>query len=443
MNTIARDFIVKFREFERWDVTFFHQVAWHWPKQYILPLNEALIRNRAEVETVTDITDIPIIEKISFSGIVSITDSKDRKGYKGRLFWAETGDLIYSKIRVKQGSLAIVPPEIRRVAVSSEYPVYSIKADVADPYYIELVLRTQPFLRLLDGLAHGGSTKTRIPPEDFERLEIPLPPLITQRAIVARWQAMQAEIAAAKASLQKVRDDLNKMLFRYYHTSRKQDVLRGRWLVVNWKEVLPWDVKTTRAAAFRLANPTFRPLDEFAEEATELVKPWEEPEKEWPVYGVNNKEGVVFSHYQKGKDFNAAYKRIRKDWFFHNPTRSSVGSLGIVPDVPSDAITSPEYQVWRIKQDLIPGFVAALISTPFFIDLIQFHRVGAVKQRLYVDNLLNIRVPIFSQNEQLQIAFAREGALKQIAEAESKAKTAQKEIEALILGTRKLGEVAG
>src|SRR5437868_11345131 len=25
------------------------------------------------------------------------------------------------------------------------------------------------------------------------------------------------------------------------------------------------------------------------------------------------------------------YKRIGKDWFFHNPTRSSVGSLGIVP----------------------------------------------------------------------------------------------------------------
>ena len=165
------------------------------------------------------------------------------------------------------------------------------------------------------------------------------------------------------------------------------DVLNQRWLVARWSDLIALDMKSARAAIFRLDNPTFRPLREFAEEATYLVKPWEEPEKDWPVYGVNNKDGVFFSHFQKGNDFNAPYKRIRKDWFFHNPTRSSVGSLGIVPDVPTDAITSPEYQVWRINSGLLPGFVATLIGTQLFIDLIQIHRVGAVKQRLYVENL--------------------------------------------------------
>ena len=86
-----------------------------------------------------------------------------------------------------------------------------------------------------------------------------------------------------------------------------------------------------------------------AEEATELVRPSDQPDKDWPVYGVNNKAGVFFSHYQKGSEFNSAYKRIRADWFFHNPTRANVGSLGRVPQVPEDAITSPEYQVWRIR----------------------------------------------------------------------------------------------
>ena len=89
------------------------------------------------------------------------------------------------------------------------------------------------------------------------------------------------------------------------------------------------------------------------------------------MFGVNNKDGVFLNSYQKGSTFNAPYKRIRKDWFFHNPTRSNVGSLGIVPDVPEDAITSPEYQVWRIRPDatesLLPGYVACLIQTPFFL----------------------------------------------------------------------------
>ena len=123
---------------------------------------------------------------------------------------------------------------------------------------------------------------------------------------------------------------------------------------------------------------------------------------------------------------------------FHNPTRSSVGSLGIVPEVPENAITSPEYQVWRIKQGLIPGYVATLIGTPFFISLIQFHRVGAVKQRLYVENLLEIRIPIISEEEQKEVAKARKKALTQIAQAWAGAKVLNAEIEAMILGTKQV-----
>jgi hypothetical protein len=38
--------------------------------------------------------------------------------------------------------------------------------------------------------------------------------------------------------------------------------------------------------------------------------------------------------------------------------------------VPPDAITSPEYQVWRIKDGLIPGFVEVLIHLPFLLILL-------------------------------------------------------------------------
>ena len=132
---------------------------------------------------------------------------------------------------------------------------------------------------------------------------------------------------------------------------------RRRAYIVQWHDLSRWDLKSARAAAFRLAHPSFQPLTNFIEEVTELVYPAHEPEHEWPVFGVNNKDGVVFSHFQKGQAFNSPYKRISKDWFFHNPTRANVGSLGRVPDVPPDAITSPEYQVWRIKHGLLPEFV--------------------------------------------------------------------------------------
>ena len=183
-------------------------------------------------------------------------------------------------------------------------------------------------------------------------------------------------------------------------------------------------------------------MGDFIEETTELVRPSAEPNKEWPVYGVNNKDGVFLNSHQKGSTFNAPYKRIRKDWFFHNPTRSNVGSLGIVPDVPEDAITSPEYQVWRIKPDasepLLPRYVACLIQTPFFLDLVQFNRVGAVKQRMYTENLMQVRIPCLHIFEQQHYADAREKALTDFAAAKRRLDEAREELEGMILGIKKV-----
>ena len=213
-----------------------------------MPLGAVALRKRIEVEDVQDLASIPIIEKISFGGIISITEPEDRKDYKGRLFWAETGELIYSKIRVKQGSLAVIPAEIKRVAVSAEYPVYTIRTGQAIPDYIELVLRTRSFLQLLVGLAHGGSTKTRIPPEDFERLDIPVPPLETQRAILARWQAAQVEANAAENRVRQVEAETD---FRSYATLALEAPKQGhksRAFVAYWRGFSRWSVSFNQAA---------------------------------------------------------------------------------------------------------------------------------------------------------------------------------------------------
>ncbi len=347
---------------------------------------------------------------------------------------------IYNRLFAWKESFAVVPPEHTGHFVSNEFPQFVVDESRILARYLYLFFTLDSTIRAVNAASIGSAavSRNRFKEEEFLKFEIPLPPLEMQRVIVARWQQAQADVEEAKASLRKVIDDLDSFLVKQYHAVCKQDIIHRRWIATTWKDIDRWDVKTTRATTFRAATPSFRPLGDFAEEATELIKPWEQPEKDWPVYGVNNKEGVFFSHYQKGQDFNAAYKRIRKNWFFHNPTRSSVGSLGIVPDVPEDALTSPEYQVWRIKQGMVPGYVDVLINTPFFISLIQFHRVGAVKQRLYVENLLEIRVPDVSEDDQLRVAAARETALQQVTEARVKAETTKAEVEALILGTRQL-----
>ena len=91
-----------------------------------------------------------------------------------------------------------------RCAVSSEYPVYQVRSDVALGEYIVLVFRTSHFRQVINGMISGASGRKRVQPEQIESVEVPLPPLETQRAIVARWQATQAEADAAEERVRQV-----------------------------------------------------------------------------------------------------------------------------------------------------------------------------------------------------------------------------------------------
>ena len=434
-----------FEDLARWDVGFFREVSWKWPPNTLKPIGGVLRRVIREVPRSEYRRGLRVIEKITFGGELVSAEFDHEEQYKGRLFAAQAGEFIYSKIRLKQGSVATVPTEFYKISVSAEYPVYRVKTELALPDYLLLVLRSDAFRSLLDGLSHGGSTKTRIHPRDFERLIIPLPDLDIQRSIVDFWHEAERAVAVAQQNLAKPVTALNNRLLEIYRKESPKDVIHTRFFALDFKDLDAWDAKSGRAAAFRLACPSFRPMGDFIEEATELVRPFDMPEKAWPVYGVNNKEGVFLNSYQKGETFNAAYKRIRKDWFFHNPTRCNVGSLGIVPDVPEDAITSPEYQVWRVKEDargpMLPGFVAVLIQTPFFIDLVQFNRVGAVKQRMYTENLYQLRIPYLPVSEQQAYAQAREKALTDLDAAKARLTQARQDVEAMILGSKNVERV--
>jgi restriction endonuclease S subunit len=436
MNAIVRlsprAFAVRWKDVDRWSVGSFVETEWHWPTSVVRPLSAALSRKLVDVERNGEEGVALRLVTLHFDGEMEPRGKNAGENFKGQLFYADPGDVIYSKIDVRNGAIGVVPEGMGRICVSSEYPVYSVDPAVADARYIKLLFRTSAFRRKINSMISGASGRKRVQPSDLEAIAVPLPPLPVQRKIVAAHEAALQKVDEARKGLARLVSDLDTDLRRL----ARLNVLKQSWLVARWKDLSALDMKSARAAVFKLDNPTFRPLGEFAEEATDLVKPWQEPEKDWPVYGVNNKEGVFFSHFQKGKAFNAPYKRIRKDWFFHNPTRSNVGSLGIVPDVPDDAITSPEYQVWRIKSGLLPGFVATLIATQFFLDLIQIHRVGAVKQRLYVDNLLQIPIPVVPDAIQRKIADCRESTMQEIADAKASAESARADVEAMILGTK-------
>jgi type I restriction enzyme S subunit len=206
------------------------------------PIGAALQRRREEVPLSTDRRQLSIIQKITFGGDLVILPREARPKYKGRLFWARDGDLLWSRIRAKQGSVCVVPRRTGPIAVSNEYPVYSIKADVADATYLVLLLRSAALKRFLDGISHGGSSKTRIHPSDFEQLQVPLPPLAVQQAIVRQWRHARNQASAALQRADQLEAAATRRLLERLGIPAKHAEPLPRVFSLNWENMERWSL---------------------------------------------------------------------------------------------------------------------------------------------------------------------------------------------------------
>jgi type I restriction enzyme S subunit len=163
--------------------------------------------------------------------------------FKGSLFFARAGDIVYSKIDVRNGAIGIVPPEVPVATVTSEFPVYRIKKDLALAEYIQLVFRTEHFRRIINGMVSGASGRKRVQPEDLENVEIPLPPLAEQKAIVARWRKAQDEIAAARERVEKRKAAIDARFFADLGLRSPDHLSVPKAFAVVWEDFLRWGVR--------------------------------------------------------------------------------------------------------------------------------------------------------------------------------------------------------
>ena len=115
--------------------------------------------------------------------------------YKGGMFAAYPGDVVFSRIDARNGAIGVLQEGITRAVVTSEFPVFVPVPDRIDGGFVKLVLRTGNFLAALRTKASGTSGRKRITPDAFADLRVPLPPLNEQRAIVAAHRAALARAA--------------------------------------------------------------------------------------------------------------------------------------------------------------------------------------------------------------------------------------------------------
>jgi hypothetical protein len=91
-----------------------------------------------------------------------------------------------------------------------------------------------------------------------------------------------------------------------------------------------------------------------------------------------------------------------------------------------------------VRPGVDADFLAALLTTPFFIGLVRLHRSGGVKQRLYVQDLLDIGIPRLELSVQRAVGAARRVAEDRFKRATASHRKVRQEVEDVIIGLRPL-----
>jgi len=99
-------FAVLFKDLKRWSVASFYTIGWNWPVEYIKPLSYTLRRRHDEVDRMQYKFDSLQLVTLHFDGSMEPRDLNGVKEFKGKLFFAYAGDVIYSKIDVRNGAIA-------------------------------------------------------------------------------------------------------------------------------------------------------------------------------------------------------------------------------------------------------------------------------------------------------------------------------------------------
>lgn len=152
----------------------------------MLQLREVLIERRESVQVDGQLGDWQAIT-IKFSG--QVLPRERGQMFKGAMFAAYPGDLAFSKIDARNGSVGLIPASIPKAVVTSEYPVFTPKAYRLRADYLHHLLRAEHFKATLQRQASGTSGRKRVTPEGFLSLEVPIPSLDEQDALIAAYTA--------------------------------------------------------------------------------------------------------------------------------------------------------------------------------------------------------------------------------------------------------------
>ena len=239
-------FGVWFKQVERLDPASFHQIFWHWDKSVLLPLRTALRPRKEKVDRKQfPFADLQPIT-IHFDGSIDKREVDKKRGYTMDLYFARPGDIVVAKIDLKNGAVGIVP-DWENVVLTNHFAIYEPDHTNLLPEYFHLLIQSNFFKSYLWRNKVGAEGRKEVKLNFFEDIKIPLPSLETQRAIISRWQEAQRAVAQAEEKIIELEKGIEKQFFADLGLKLPTLSQNLKVFVARWQDFERWSVSYNQA----------------------------------------------------------------------------------------------------------------------------------------------------------------------------------------------------
>lgn len=417
--------IFRFKHLERWDK--FTIPRLHFPANVpsekigslLMPRDERVDRASWSFEDLQPIT-------IHFGGGISRRRVKKGRAYKLPLLWVRPGDVVLSKIDLKNGAVGVLPCHFENAVVTTHFKVYEPDLTRLHPPYFHLLLQTSEFKRWLWANRSGADGRTEVKLPVFEDLKIPLPPITEQRSLVATHDITQDRAAR----LEREADEIEAQAAESFETAvgfnSPTQLPDQPVFVASFKNLDRWghEPALRRMAGGASATPRW-PIVPVSEIVDDLIVGWSPKclnrparDKEWGVLKLS----AVTSGYLKSSENKALPPDLeprpklevkRGDVLI---TRGSgvtrlVGVTAFVADKPPRKLMICDLifrVVFKEAHEIEPAYLAAVLGTKELRNQIEELRTGAapMMQKITKSALMSLKLPLPLKDEQIRLVDA-------------------------------------
>lgn len=455
VNTISsRAFGVWWKDFNYWQVRSLRLALTNkcnWPTVRLGDVTAV----RSEVVPDDEIQDgrINLLDRISFD---------DGKVFFGKRtvtrmvqFRSRPGDIVVSKINARKRAIGIVQ-DGADVGVTIHFRALIPDMEKVDTEFLWAALRSTYCSQQFE-VETGGIGKGEISEERLLAIAIPLPLMATQKAIVARWCRAQDDIAAALERVERRKAAIDARFFADLGLRSPEQLSLPKIFAIWWEEFSRWGVR------FNQLSQTGADITQGKYQVVGL-----DPLLELVQYGTSekaNSNGVGIPVLRIG---NIKEGRLDLSDLKHVPlpikileglllqdgdiliirtsgSRDLVGTCAVFRG--EDDFIFASYLI-RLRFDVskvVPEFVSWFLNSS-----LGRQQVDAVSRQIMQNNInseelrgLQIPLPPLAMQKQImeRVAAGRETIARERAIADRLAHDINAEVEALILGTKKVSEL--